>query len=314
MPHVPKILCVSANPAVDRKIILSRIHLSEVNRAASVHPAAGGKAAHVALAARTLGAEVTWLAFLGGPEGDLCSEQLAKHGIAPVGVPVQGHTRVNLELCETDSGRITEVLEPGPTITPLEAEDFVRTFRAQLTGSPIVVISGSLPQGLTPDFYAQLIRIAKAQGCRVLLDTSGDALLSSIGAGADVIKPNRQEAAVLLKSEVRDVEGAVQAAKQLHARGIPVAIISLGDEGAVVASDGAVLVGIPPKIRARSTVGSGDCFVAGWAVSEGQGKNPRDSLRMAIACGTANCLAESPALIDLSNVNDFLPQVQIKEY
>src|SRR6185369_10033 len=89
MEIIPKILCVSANPGVDRRITLPSLRLGEVNRASSADPMAGGKAAHVAFAAKTLGAEVRWLAFLGGPEGESCREGIAARGIVPIPVSIQ---------------------------------------------------------------------------------------------------------------------------------------------------------------------------------------------------------------------------------
>jgi 1-phosphofructokinase family hexose kinase len=313
MGQPANILCVSANPAVDRRIILPTLRLAEINRATSSHPAAGGKAAHVAIAARTLGADVTWMALLGGPEGELCQQGVAQHGVKPICIPVRGHTRTNLELCDCDRGNITEILEPGPIVTASEADSFVETFRGQLDNCPSVVISGSLPRGLTPDFYVQLIRLAKVRGCRVLLDTSGDSLSRSLEAGPDVIKPNRQEASALVAREIATAADAIEAASELRAKGVAVAILSLGDQGAVVATEKTMLIGLPPTVRAKSTVGSGDCFLAGWAVAQAQGKDPSDCMRIAIACGTANCLAESPAHIDLAVVKEFLATVRIEE-
>jgi fructose-1-phosphate kinase PfkB-like protein len=128
-----------------------------------------------------------------------------------------------------------------------------------------------------------------------------------------VIKPNRQEASALVDKDIRTFEDATAAANQLRHRGVDVAILSLGDQGAVIATHNAMLLGFPPAVRAKSTVGSGDCFLAGWALTEAQGKEPRDCLRSAIACGTANCLADSPGRIELSTVNELMSAVRIED-
>ncbi len=59
------IVCVSINPALDRRLVLSTLKLGAVNRAHSAEGTPGGKAAHVALAARSLGARVRFVGFLG---------------------------------------------------------------------------------------------------------------------------------------------------------------------------------------------------------------------------------------------------------
>lgn len=311
MAQPPKILCVSANPAIDRRLVVPHLRLAEVNRATMADPAAGGKAAHVAFAAQTLGAEVRWMAFLGGAEGEACRAGVAARGITPVVIPIEGRTRMNLELIDSDTAEVTEVLEPGPAIAAKDASKFLDEFAKQCEDRPEVVISGSLPKGLAPDFYAQLITTAKQQGCRVLLDTSGEALSLGLHGHPDVIKPNRQEASSLLRKQIRTREDAQSAARELRALGIGTVLVSLGEDGALADTDKETLIAIPPKIKARSTVGSGDSFLAGWTVASAQGKPVADCLRLAIACGTANCLAESPALFTLEAVNEFLSQAQV---
>jgi 1-phosphofructokinase family hexose kinase len=218
---------------------------------------------------------------------------------------------MNLELIDSETGEVTEVLEPGPVILPQEADKFLDEFGRQTQDRPDVVISGSLPIGLPPDFYARMTTVAKQEGCRVLLDTSGEALSLALKARPDVIKPNRQEASALIGKQVRTQAEALTAARELRAAGIETVLLSLGDEGALALTANETLVAVPPKIKARSTVGSGDSFLAGWTVASAQGRPTADCLRMAIACGTANCLADSPALFTLNDVNEFLPQVQV---
>ena len=53
---------------------------------------------------------------------------------------------------------------------------------------------GSLPQGLPDDYYARLIREARAEGVYTLLDSSGNALRNGVAAGPDLVKPNTANA------------------------------------------------------------------------------------------------------------------------
>jgi 1-phosphofructokinase family hexose kinase len=314
MEQILKILCVSANPGLDRRVTLPSLRLAEVNRASAVDPMAGGKAAHVAFVARMLGAEVRWLAFLGGAEGEACREGVAARGVTPIAVPIQGRTRTNLELIDSASGEVTEVLEPGPTVAASERLEFTNQFDAQLRDHPTVVMSGSLPGGIGNSFHAEMIGIAKSANCRVMLDTSGAALAAALGSAPHLIKPNRQEVSALLGREVRSVEEAIEAAKELRQRGPQIVIISLGEAGAVVVTGHTTLHGVAPKVAAKSAVGSGDSFLAGWAVASSLGKPAGDCLRTAIACGAANCLAKSPGIFALELVEKFFPEVQIRQF
>jgi 1-phosphofructokinase family hexose kinase len=260
-----------------------------------------------------LGAKVRWLAFVGGVEGESCRAGIAARGVMPIVVPIAAPTRTNLELIDSSSGEITEVLEPGPSIKENEKNRFVEEFRNQLRDRPAVVISGSLPSGIESTFYFDLIKIAREADCRVLLDTSGDPLSRGIEAAPHLIKPNLTEVSNLLGRTVSSTEDAILAGRELLRSGTETVIISLGALGAIVVNNQEVLHGTAPKLKVLSTVGSGDSFLAGWAVAETQGKNTSECLRTAIACGTANCIAASPGVFPIESATSLLSQVVISE-
>ena len=90
----PTIVCVSANPAMDRRLFMEFLAVGEINRAKSAQGLAGGKAAHVAMAARALGAQPVWLGFLGGAIGDDCKRQMETLDIRVVAIATEiQHTR-----------------------------------------------------------------------------------------------------------------------------------------------------------------------------------------------------------------------------
>jgi 1-phosphofructokinase family hexose kinase len=310
-----KILCVSANPAVDRRVYVDALILGEVNRARSSLAMPGGKAAHVAMAARALGVEANWMGFLGGAIGEQVESELRKLAIEVRPIQTGAATRVNLEVVE-DSGRITEILEPGGQITGEEQTEFLRLFAQNLSGDwkgALVAISGSLPPGLPTDFYAQLIAVAKKAGSGVFLDTSGDALKEGIAAKPNFVKPNRKEVELLLGRGLPDLQAVVTAAHELISHGAGSAAITLGAEGVVwlESKSGPAWFAQPPKIKAISTVGCGDTTLAGFAYGALRGLSGEEALRFATACGAANCLAELEGRISLSDVRNLLPKVII---
>ena len=77
----PIIICVSANPGMDRRLRLKSLVVGGINRAGSAEGFAGGKAAHVAMAAHALQARAVWIAFLGGAIGQECATQMESLGI-----------------------------------------------------------------------------------------------------------------------------------------------------------------------------------------------------------------------------------------
>ncbi len=300
------LICVSPNPAVDRRITLAGLARGEVNRALSSRPLAGGKAAHVAMAARALGEEVTWIGFAGGASGDELESGLADLGIALTGVRTKASTRTNLEVIEPD-GTVTEILEPGGEVTPSEVERLLAIANDvfhEWGDAAQVILAGSLPPGAPIDLYARLTRSARSARCRVLLDSSGEALRRGLAAAPDLVKPNRDEAAQLTGNTPRKNGSAAGVALRLFAAGARRVAITLGADGIFWQRDAgsAPLEARPPQVRGSSTVGCGDATLAGLAVAHSRGFTDEQTVRLAVACGAAQVLAPAPGMIDPAEV------------
>src|SRR6202044_3750166 len=159
----PKIVCVSANPAMDRRVYVDSLISGEVNRGRNSLAMPGGKAAHVAMAARSLGVEANWIGFLGGAIGEEVEAELRKLAIDVNPIRTAASTRVNLEIIE-NSENITEVLEPGGKISSGEQTELLRLYSHNLNQTwkgALVAISGSLPPGVPASFCGALVDIAK---------------------------------------------------------------------------------------------------------------------------------------------------------
>jgi 1-phosphofructokinase family hexose kinase len=290
------ILCVSLNPAVDKRMRLERLQLGTVNRAHEVCPAPGGKAAHVAMVLKTLGAEPTWLGFAGGASGAALLNGLTKLLIRTITIPTAAETRTNLEIIAENS--VTEILEPGSEITTSELSDLnsaVSRFLAETSAPVSVVLSGSLPKGAPADCYKTLIELAHKFGSRVFVDTGGEAFRLALSAKPDFVKPNRDEARVWSGHEVDGPASALAVLDSLLDSGAEAGAISLGSQGIVWrAAKEKALFARAPEISARSAVGSGDSALAAFVYADQQGMSPSDALRLGAACGAANCLADLP--------------------
>jgi 1-phosphofructokinase family hexose kinase len=315
MPNAT-IVCVSANPAMDRRLRVARLSVGEINRAASAQGFAGGKAAHVAMAAHAMAAKTVWIGFLGGPIGQECARQMEELGLQVVAIPTVAETRVNLEIIE-ESWNVTEILEPGGKPTADERDEFSRVCVERIRSEPkgaLLVISGSLPAGVEPEFYVSLIGAARAAGARVFVDTSGDALRESSKASPDFVKTNRAEAEELLGQPIKNRHEAVHAAMAIIENGAGSAAITLGAEGFVwvESNKGPVWTARPPRLEVISTVGCGDATLGGFACAAVRGIVGEEALRLAAACGAANCLAAAPGRINLATVESLIPQIEVQ--
>lgn len=312
-----KFICVSVNPAIDKRMCLDgKLLRGKVNRATGVKGNPGGKAAHVAMVLKALGAEPAWIGLCGGASGKELVDGIARLGIRTIPVATRQPTRVNLEIIDEER-IVTEVLEPGAAPTTEELQTFVcacEKLFAEDGPSTIVVLSGSLPPGLPDDFYAQLIQTARANQCRVFLDSSGTALREGLSAHPHFVKPNREETERLTGLVISDSSVAAQAVRELLDQGAESAAISLGDQGLAWCSrdSKSILFAHSSKVSVRSTVGCGDATVAGFAFAAGSELQPEESLRLAAACGAANCLADAPGRVDATVIRDLQKEVVLE--
>jgi 1-phosphofructokinase family hexose kinase len=308
--------CVSLNPAIDTRLILNGFLPGRVNRVREVYRTPGGKAAHVAMALKGLGAAPTWIGFSGGATGSELLAGLRELEIETMAVSTGQSSRVNLEILDTQ-GEVTEILEPGGTISETEWSEFqlvcVRAF--QLAASKgVAVISGSQPPGLPAEACAALVRSAQSANCLTFVDSSGVPLLKALGAGPDLVKINREEAEFVTQIAIRDPLSAAQAARKLLDLGANSAALSLGERGIVGVRkhDQQAIHAWTTPLRPKSTVGCGDSSLGGLAFAAATNLSFERSLALAVACGTANCLAALPGRILPEEVSRIELGVQIE--
>jgi len=298
-------VCVSLNPGVDKRLRLQQLRVGQVNRATEVQPAPGGKSAHVAMVLKTLGADPVWFGFSGGASGNELVNGLRALSIEARAIPIAASTRTNLEIIDA-GGQVTEILEPGGQIAPEELQQLRGSFVKLLTEScePVTVImSGSLPPGIPMNFYGTLVETAHTSGARVFLDTSGEPFKSALTAKPDFIKPNREEAESWSGSKIDSSNSAKAVLLSMLQSGAAAGAISLGASGLVWLSAGEnAIIAKVPTLTTRSTVGSGDATIAGFAFAAQQGMNPCDAVRLAAACGSANCLADAPGRANSADI------------
>lgn len=308
--------CVSLNPAIDTRLMLNEFQIGRINRASEVHRTPGGKAAHVAMALQALGANPTWIGFTGGTTGAELVEGLHSLKISTTPVPAAQDTRVNLEIIDVRGG-VTEILEPGETIAQSEWNEFHKTCESEFqrkASKKIVLISGSQPPGVPAEASAVILKLAQSFGCLAFLDTSGSPLAEGLAARPDFVKINREEAQAVTGIPMNDAASAEQAVRKLLERGAKSAAISLGDRGIVAIQDRdqPALHAWTAPLRAKSTVGSGDSALAGFAFATASDLSFERSLALAVACGAANCLAPLPARIKQEDVSRFEPTVRFE--
>jgi tagatose 6-phosphate kinase len=284
------ILTVTLNVSIDKLYRIDELKPGEVMRVREARYTAGGKGLNVTKTAQIAGAVVLATGFVGGHAGAFVLEQLQKKGIDNDFIQVDGETRSCINIIEEGSGRQTEFLEPGFTVTAENITSFLSKYDELLNQAYVVTISGSVPAGCSDTIYSDLISRAKAKGKKVILDSSGKLLAQGLQAQPTLIKPNRDEIAALTGTRTTDYTQLVKYAQKLQKCGIEYVVVSLGKEGALMVSEEGVFRGITPDVPVVNTVGCGDAMVAALAVGFERGYKSAELLRFGLAVSTANAL------------------------
>lgn len=277
-----KILTLTLNPALDLTVQLPQLALGQVNRSEAMHTHAAGKGVNVAQVLADLGHHVTVSGFLGEDNPQAFEALFARRGFVDAFIRVRGETRSNLKLAESD-GRITDVNGPGPVVNAAAQQALLDRLDQIGAGFDAVVVAGSLPRGISPQWLQALVLRLKSKGLKVALDTSGEALRAGLAAGPWLIKPNTEELAEVLGCEVVSVTAQAEAASRLHAQGIEHVVISHGAHGVNWFSVGSAMHATPPKVSVASTVGAGDSLLAGMLHGLLSADMPEQTLRTATA-------------------------------
>ncbi len=305
------VLTITLNPAVDKSSSVVNIIAERKLRCSSPRYNAGGGGINVSRALKRLGINSSTFFTSGGRTGALLEELLVKEGLDIELIRIESSTRENLNVVETSTSQQYRFVFPGETITAKEQLKIL-DFAEHFAPTPdYVVISGSPPVGVQPQFISLLIRKYKLKGSRVVIDTSGESLKAAVEEGVFLLKPNVGELASLTgKNALEDADVDADAEAIIAHGKASLVVVSLGARGAILYSQKEKIQMAPPVVKTRSTVGAGDSMVAG-IVSILVTKGPvSEILRMGIACGSATTMAEGSALFAKKDVDRLLKKIR----
>ena len=289
-----RIVTVTPNPALDLTLEVERLGVGAVNIAGASRFESGGKGANVARMLAHLGAAGSAAAVVALP-ADGADSWIASfpREVELVVVRVAGSLRANVAITAAD-GETTKVNMRGGPLSPADADALLAAVAAAARGAAWVVVGGSLPIGMEPEWIGRVADAARAAGAKIAIDCTGEALEAAVAARVDLIKPNEEEASRLVGFPVNDRPSAERAATLLIERGVGSVLLSLGASGAIYrATESDTTLYTPtPRAKVRSTVGAGDVLLAAFLFTLSSGGSPADALSSAV--GWAAAKVEQP--------------------
>jgi 6-phosphofructokinase 2 len=280
------ILAISLNPAVDvsseanevKPTIKIRTH-NQVH-----HP--GGCGVNVARVIAELGGEPDLLYLAGGATGALLKDSLDQLPIKQHRIIAAGATRISYTVHEMQSALEYRFIPEGPALAEEEWERVMDQIDS--LDFDFIVATGSLPKNAPEDSYAQIAEIAAAKKAKLILDTSGKALRTTLEqADVFLVKPSLEEMEQLVGKPLDQSQAGQAAMEIIEGCKVQNIVVSLGAQGAILARKTGIMHAPAPDIPIGSAVGAGDSFVGAMTFAVATGVEIEEAFHFGVAAGSA---------------------------
>jgi len=293
------IYTVTFNPAIDYIAEVNSINEEKINRAISEKVLAGGKGINVSIVLKNLGIESTVLGFIAGFTGEEIKRQVENHGINTDFVHLKNKfSRINVKLLSKTAGIVsseTAINGKGPKISDTEIEELMQKID-KLKKGDFLVLAGSISIKMKDDIYEKICERIKGKEIKIVADATGKLLVNVLKHKPYLIKPNKSELEEIFEDEITTNEEIIIYAKKLQEMGAENVLISLGQDGAVLATkDKGIQYLKAPKGKLVNSVGSGDSMVAGFLAGLLTYDDYEKAFKMGIAAGSASAFSENLA-------------------
>ncbi len=318
------ILILSLNTSLDRILVLDDFTLGAVNRVHQERWVSGGKGLNVLKMMNTLGIPAHAITAVGNLTGRIIHELLNHEGVGSLCsvVTIKDSSRICDVFVTPENGASTVVNSVGPQITRDELAVLADRIHDQSPDAEYLVLTGSLPPGTPPDFYARLVEQAQGEKVRTVVDATGTSLTLAVAKRPWLVKVNLAEFmeialdlttayGVPLADNPQTWYGSIAPlCAALEKQGTNV-VVTNGQEGAAAwTHDGYWTVASLP-IRVRNAVGSGDAFLAGFVGEFAESQDYREALCCGAAAASSNAMNIFPEIEKREAIRDLARSVAV---
>lgn len=311
------ILTITLNPAYDVSTSVGTVAPGPKLRCEPPRYDPGGGGVNVSRAISRLGGMSTAFVALGGQTGAMFHALLDAEDFEVAQFEIDGNTRQSLAVIETSTRRQYRFQLPGPDWRPEQTAAMLEHLRPHLTRGRIVVMSGSLPPGVPADIAATVNSIAVECGSRLILDTSGAALVEAAANPGPPFALLRMDGAEATEVSGRTFTSPAELADyglDLVKAGVAEQLVmSMGATGTVGVSATERFFCQPPKLETLSAIGAGDSMVAAIALELSRGGSLKDAVRHGVAAAGSAVLTPATELCSKKTADEILGRVVTQE-
>lgn len=304
---------LTLNPCIDKTITFNNFCYGGTNKILSVRSDVSGKGVNVSIALHQLGIDTTCIGFNYSDGGMLVEKSLDQQGVPYDFVEVEGELRTNIKAFDQISRVMTEFNENGRHVTESAIEKLYKKVEEYLDKTSILVLDGSVPEGVPADIYRKIIETANARGIKTILDAANSLLTEGIKASPYLIKPNKAEFEAAFGKKIETREEVIQISKEIIEQGVKYVCVSMGNEGAMLISEDETYIAPPLELDVRGVQGAGDSLVAGICMAIEKELGSEEMLRYGVAVASGSLLHEGTQLCDQNDFNKLYSKVIVEK-
>lgn len=306
------ILTVCLSPCIDVNIEVDSLSVGMAHKVISKRIFFTGKAINVAIGLARLQADAFATGFMYNDNGNCFEQELHREGVPYKFVWSEGRVRENYKFIDNRS-MLTEVNDVSPEIGKIKQKELTELVSALSENCEAVVISGSLAKGMSPDYYAEILKKVP-NGVKKVVDSEGERLYSALTCGVDLVKPNLEELERTLKKELKTQSDMVKGCRTLLDKGAKRVLLSLGKQGALLVDEKSQYYSKSVNVAMNSTVGAGDGMVAAATLAMVSGGDSAEILRCGVAAGTAAVTSPISISFGKEKYSEILSSLTVKEF
>ena len=313
-PHIQssRVLTLTLNPALDRVVHIPSLQIGQKNIAKDVAVFLAGKGVNVARSLSLQNISAGTVGFIGSAEYDLFRCELEKQGVASDFIPVAGITRSNYKIILEDTGKDTEINEPGFLVSIDLLAMLIKKLANILPGKKFLSLSGSIPPGVHAAIYRDIMQLAREKNVPTLLDTSGLPLSQAVESIPTILKINQSEFEELTGQRFLESAGMARAMKAFCLTGIQKVVITMGNKGAMICNGHTCYLAEPPPVDVINPIGAGDVVTAAIIAGEIGGYSLEEQISWAVASATTSVTNGQPGFFELEAARIMQSRVTIQ--
>ena len=307
------ILTVCPNPSIDCTIELDSLNVGMLNKIQNKVETYSGKALNVAIGVSRLGGKCKSIGFMFENHRRMFEHVLEKEGVSYQFVSAEGNARVNYKIIDKRS-MLTEINDRGGFVDQNLQSQLLDVIENESKNASIVVMSGSLPKGVSSEFYGRAVeRINK--NAKIILDTEKENMLGALGQReVFMVKPNLKELENFAGVTVNNKHEIASACKKYIELGVKYVLVSLGADGAILTDGNKNYYCKSANVAVNSTVGAGDSMVAATCVALESGVSLTELLKCAVSAGTAAVTTSGTNLFYKDKYDEIYSKIYVEEF